>query len=97
MSALVAEFDSEAGLVAAAYRLREEGLTVIEAYTPYPIEALDAILPRPRRALPALVFAAGMLGLAGGFLMQWYGAAGDPMKAGRPLYRSRSRSPCSAR
>jgi hypothetical protein len=75
MSALVAEFTSEAGLVAASYRLREEGLTALEAYTPYPVEALDAILPRPRRALPVLVFAAGMLGLAGGFFMQWYGAA----------------------
>lgn len=75
MSALVAEFASEAGLVAAAGRLREDGLTRLEAYTPYPVEALDVILPRPRRALPALVFAAGMLGLAGGFFMQWYGAA----------------------
>lgn len=75
MSALIAEFSSETGLVAAAYRLREEGLTALEAYTPYPVEALDVILPRPRWALPVLVFAAGMLGLAGGFFMQWYGAA----------------------
>lgn len=75
MSALVAEFSSEAGLVAAASRLREEGFTALEAYTPYPVEALDVILTRPRRALPLLVFAAGMLGLAGGFFMQWYGAA----------------------
>lgn len=75
MSALVAEFASEAGVVAAAYRLREEGLTAVEAYTPYPVEALDAILPRRRWVLPVLVFAAGMLGLAGGVFMQWYGAA----------------------
>jgi hypothetical protein len=75
VSALVAEFASEAGLVAAALRLREDGLTGLEAYTPYPVDALDALMPRPRRALPVLVFAAGMLGLAGGFFMQWYGAA----------------------
>lgn len=75
MSALVAEFASEARVVAAAYRLREEGLTAVEAYTPYPVEALDAILPRRRWVLPVLVFAAGMLGLAGGVFMQWYGAA----------------------
>jgi len=75
MSALVAEFDNEARLVAAAYRLREEGLIKIEAYTPYPVEALDVILPRPRWGLPVLVFTAGMLGVAGGFFMQWYGAA----------------------
>jgi hypothetical protein len=75
MSALVAEFDTEAGLVAAALRLREEGFTALEAYTPYPVEALDAMLPRRRWVLPVLVFAAGMLGLAGGFFMEWYGAA----------------------
>lgn len=75
MSLLVAEFDNEAGLVAAAHRLREEGLTTLEAYTPYPVEELDAILPRPRWILPVLVFTAGMLGVAGGFFMQWYGAA----------------------
>lgn len=75
MSALVAEFSSEAGLVAAALRLREDGVTGLEAYTPYPVEALDALLPRPRWPLPVLIFAAGMLGLAGGFCMQWYGAA----------------------
>ena len=75
MSALVAEFDSEARLVAAAHRLHEEGLTALEAYTPYPVEGLDEALPRRRWVLPVLIFTAGMLGVAGGAFMQWYGAA----------------------
>lgn len=75
MSGLAAEFAAEASLLGAAERLRDAGLRQIEAYTPYPVEALDELLPRPFNFLPALVFAAGILGLAGGFLLQWIGAA----------------------
>ncbi|HEX3882621.1 MAG TPA: DUF3341 domain-containing protein [Stellaceae bacterium] len=87
MSGIAAEFAGEAALVAAAHRLREDGLSRIEAYAPYPVEALDEILPRPRWPLPVLVFVAGMLGLAGGFFLQWYGAAVSyPINiGGRPL------------
>lgn len=75
MSGVAAEFAAEDALLQAASRLRDAGVSRIEAYTPYPVEALDALLPRPLNVLPVLVFAAGMLGLAGGFLLQWYGAA----------------------
>jgi|SRR6185312_6808778 hypothetical protein len=87
MTGLAAEFAAEGALVAAATRLRAAGMTGLEAYTPYPVEALDAVLPRQRWMLPVLVFAAGMLGLAGGFFLQWYGAAvAYPIDiGGRPL------------
>jgi hypothetical protein len=75
MSGLAIEFAAEPALVGAARRLREIGLRQVEAYTPYPVAALDDVLPRPRNKLPAMVFAGGVLGLAGGFLLQWYGAA----------------------
>lgn len=75
MSGIAAEFAAESVLVRAAARLHEKGVRRIEAYTPYPVEALDEFLLRPPAVLPVLVFAAGMLGLAGGFLLQWYGAA----------------------
>lgn len=75
MSGIAAEFAAEAPLLSAAERLSEAGVRQIEAYTPYPVEKLDEILPRPTNFLPVLVFAAGILGLAGGFLLQWYGAA----------------------
>lgn len=86
MIAVAAEFAGEAALVEAVSRLREQGLVQIETYTPYPVEAVDTLLPQPRKVLPGLVFAAGMLGLAGGFLLQWYGAAiGYPLNiGGRP-------------
>ena len=75
MSGLAAEFAAETPLVSAAERLREAGVRQLEAYTPYPVEKLDEILPRPSNFLPVLVFAAGILGLIGGFLLQWIGAA----------------------
>jgi hypothetical protein len=75
MSGIAAEFAAETALVGAATRLREAGVTRLEAYTPYPVAQLDELLPRPRNPLPVLVFAAGMLGLAAGFVLQWYGAA----------------------
>lgn len=75
MSGLALEFAAEAALLHAARRVREAGIRSVEAYTPYPVEALDRLLPGSSLALPVLVFAAGMLGLAGGFVLQWYGAA----------------------
>jgi hypothetical protein len=75
MSGLAAEFTTEAPLVSAAGWLHKAGLRKVEAYTPYPVAALDELLPRPVNFLPVLVFAAGILGLAGGFLLQWFGAA----------------------
>ena len=52
-----------------------------------PGRSLDGLLAQPTNFLPALVFAARILGLAGGFLLQWYGAAvSDPRNiGGRPL------------
>jgi hypothetical protein len=87
MSVIAAEFADETALVRATEKLRGGGFTRLETYTPYPVEALDAVLPRPRPVLPILVFAAGILGLAAGFGMQWYGAAiSYPIKfGGRPL------------
>ena len=75
MSGFAAEFAAEAMLVDAASRLHEAGVRRVEAYTPYPVEKLNGLLPRPSNFLPVLVFAAGVLGLAGGFILQWYGAA----------------------
>jgi ActD protein len=75
MNGLVFEFAAEGALLQAARHLRDQGLLITDAYTPYPVEGLDEVLPRPAPVLPVLVFAAGMLGLIGGFLLQWYGAA----------------------
>lgn len=87
MSVIAAEFADETALVRAAAKLRRSGFTRLETYTPYPVEPLNAVLPRPRPVLPVLVLAGGILGLAAGFGMQWYGAAiSYPINiGGRPL------------
>jgi len=87
MSVLVASFADEAAIVRAVGALRRAGLSSIETYTPYPVEALDALLPRPRWRLPVAVFLGGLVGLVLGFGMQWYAAAIDyPLNiGGRPL------------
>ncbi|HEX3953667.1 MAG TPA: DUF3341 domain-containing protein [Stellaceae bacterium] len=84
---LAIEFAEEAALVQAATRLRGSGFVGLDAHTPYPVEALDTLMPKPMTALPLLVFFGGAAGLAGGFLMQWYGAAiGYPINiGGRPF------------
>ena len=87
MSGIVAEFIDEVGIAAAAACLRADGFERLEAYTPYPVEQLDAAIPRSTRALSVLVFVGGCLGLAIGFGMQWFGAAVSyPINiGGRPL------------
>jgi hypothetical protein len=83
---VIAAFDSEEDLVAAVHRLRLRGLE-LETYTPYPVEAIDRILGRPPSRIPVVVFFAAMLGLAGGYLLQYWGMAlAYPFNVGgRPL------------
>jgi hypothetical protein len=75
MSGIAAAFADETTFLGAVARLRAAGIVRLEAYTPYPVAALDEALPRPMRALPIAVFVGGCLGLAFGFGMQWYAAA----------------------
>ncbi|MBV9859388.1 MAG: DUF3341 domain-containing protein [Alphaproteobacteria bacterium] len=84
---IVAEFADADRLTAAARRLREAGVAGVEAYTPYPVAELDALLdPRPS-PVPAIILGAGLLGAAAGFLLQYLGMKfGYPLNiGGRPL------------
>jgi hypothetical protein len=89
MSGLAIAFGDEASFAAAMVRLRASGFERIEAFTPYPVAALDTVVLRPMVALPVAVFLAGWLGLGLGFLMQWYGAAvAYPLNIGGRPYAS---------
>ena len=84
---LMAEFDSPKRLVAACEAARQAGYTKLDAYTPYPIEAVWEALGHHRSKLPLLVLLGGLAGAVGGFLFQyWASVVAYPMNiGGRPF------------
>lgn len=84
---LVAEFETDEGLVAAARQVREAGYTRIDAFSPYPVEALESALDLPRSKVPLIVLIGGLLGGLGGFALQyWSQVIRYPMNiGGRPF------------
>ena len=84
---LMAEFDSPKRLIAACEAARTEGYTKLDAFTPYPIEAVWEALGHHKSKLPLLVLLGGLAGGGGGFLFQyWASAIAYPMNiGGRPF------------
>jgi ActD protein len=85
---LMAEFRSPQELVDAAARARAEGYRRLDAYSPFPIEPLSEALGHRKSRVPALVLAGGILGGAGGYLLQyWVSVIAYPIDVGgRPLH-----------
>lgn len=85
-ASLLVELETADALRQAVERLRNEGLPIVETYTPYPVSGDGADSP-PRR-LPTLAFAAAALGAALGYGIQWYVTVRDyPLNVGgRPLH-----------
>jgi len=69
---LMAEFDDPSAVVAAAQKVYDEGYRRIDAYSPYPIEALSEAVGVHSTKMPLLVLIGGILGLIGGYAMQYY-------------------------
>jgi len=86
---LMAEFESPAGLVEAARSAREAGYTRLDAYTPYPIEALTEALDIHDRRLPAVVLGGGILGALVGYgLCYWTSVMAYPLNIGGKPFHS---------
>lgn len=86
---LLAEFVEPHEIVAAAARARAAGYVKLDAYTPFPIEALAESLGfRSRGRLPKIVLAGGITGALSGYLLQyWASAIAYPLNVGgRPLH-----------
>jgi hypothetical protein len=85
---LMAEFASPADLIAAARKVREAGYVKIDAYSPYPMEALSEALGLHRSPLPKLVLAGGVLGAGVGYGLQYWASVIEyPMNVGgRPFH-----------
>jgi hypothetical protein len=84
---LVAEFDDATALLDAAHRVKDEGYRKLEAYTPYPIDDLNEVIPSSNW-VPPIVLIGGLIGAATAWTMEYYIAAIDyPINVGgRPLY-----------
>ena len=71
MTSLLAEFTADDQLIAAARRLRELGYAGMEAYSPFALPDLDAILARKPSRIPACVFVGAVVGAVLGYGIQW--------------------------
>ena len=85
---LMAEFDDPNGVVAAARSAYEEGYRKIDAYSPYPIEALSEAIGVHSTKMPLIVLIGGIVGCLAGFLMQYWTHVIDyPINVGgKPLF-----------
>jgi hypothetical protein len=85
---LMGEFQDPAALLAAARRAREAGYRRMDAYSPFPVEGLSEALELPPTRMPLLVLAGGILGCAGGYILQvWAMVWSYPLNiGGRPLH-----------
>ena len=70
----MAFFETPEALVDAVKALREAGYTQIEAYTPFPLEALDEALDIRGNAVPLATFTGGAIGAIGMLVMQYVAA-----------------------
>ena len=85
---LMAEFDDPSAVVAAAERTYEAGYRRIDAFSPYPIEALSEAIGVHRTKMPLIVLIGGIIGFLGGYLLQYYVHVIDyPLNVGgKPLH-----------
>lgn len=72
---LVATFNHEDDLVAAAAASRDKGWTIVDAYTPYAVHGLDKAMGLKPSRLTWVCFACGMLGALGMLWFQHWSAA----------------------
>lgn len=71
---IMAEFATPADVYHAAEKIRDSGYTRWDLYAPFPIHGIDEAMGIVRTKLPMLVGAAAIVGVACGYLLQWYGS-----------------------
>lgn len=85
---LLAEYDSDEALIAAAEKVRDEGYERWDCYSPFPVHGIDPAMGIKRTKLPWVVLCAGMSGTTTALLMQWWTNAVDYkfIISGKPLF-----------
>ena len=74
---LIATFDHEDDLLAAATAARRNGLRIVDAFTPYAVHGLDKAIGLKPSRLTWVCFAFGMLGALGMLWFEHWSAAVD--------------------
>lgn len=69
---VLGEFAEPAECVEAARTLHAQGVPGLDAYSPYPLHGIDEALELPRSKVPLVALTGGLLGLVGGYTMQWW-------------------------
>lgn len=86
---LMAEFDTPTEVVAAARRVHEEGYRRVDAFSPYPIEALSEAIGVHSTRMPLIVLIGGIIGGLAGYLLQYYTLVIDyPLNVGGKPFHS---------
>jgi len=68
---VLGEFTRPEACVEAARKLREGGVTGLDAYSPYRLHGIDEALALPRSRVPIVALTGGVLGALGGYALQW--------------------------
>lgn len=86
--AVIAEFDSPAGLIHAAERVRDGGFRKFDCHSPFPIHGMDKAMGLKRSPIGFIVGAAALcafLGISG--FIYWVSAVDYPMViSGKPFF-----------
>ena len=71
-SFVLGEFTHPESCVKAARALRESGVAGLDAYSPYPLHGIDEALALPRSKVPLVALTCGVMGVIGGYALQWW-------------------------
>ena len=69
---VLGEFTHPDPCVKAVHRLREAGVTGLDAYSPYPLHGIDEALGLKRSKVPLVAITGGVGGAVAGYAMQWW-------------------------
>ncbi len=85
---VMAEFDNPTSVVEAARAAHEEGYRCLDAYSPYPLEALSEAIGFHKNRLPLIVLIGGIIGMISGYALQYYvSVINYPLNVGgKPLH-----------
>ncbi|MDX2146002.1 MAG: DUF3341 domain-containing protein [Planctomycetota bacterium] len=75
--ALLAEFPTPAAIFHAAEKVRDEGYSRWDCFTPFPVHGLDEAMGIKKTILPLMVGGGAITGATLAYLMQWWMSSAD--------------------